>query len=101
MGARSTASVRRPAFTPTKLLEKIPTDKRFGVLSPVGTDEEADERHIEIDTASPGIPGSRVGKRSRELHGQGIVRVEPCIPLGSFVARGEGLAQFFLIAHVE
>ena len=53
MGVRSIASVRQPAFTPTKLLEQIPTDNVFGVLSTVGPDEEEDERHTEIDTATP------------------------------------------------
>jgi hypothetical protein len=39
------------------------------------------------------LPGrKRLGKVSRELHGQRIVRVEPRIPIGSFIARGEFLA---------
>jgi hypothetical protein len=56
MDVRSIAPVRQPAFTPTKLLEKIPTDNVFGVLSTVGLDEEEDEKHTEIDTATPAFP---------------------------------------------
>src|ERR687891_1607411 len=44
---------------------------------------------------------AETGNLSRELHGQRIVRVEPSIPIGSLVARGERLAKFLLIAHVE
>lgn len=100
MGVRSIASVRQPAFTPTKLLEKTLLTTFSEFYQPSARMRRR-MRDILKSILRPRISGSRAAKRSRELHGQRIVRVEPRIPIGSFVARRKGLAKFFLITHVE